>query len=182
MESSCAVVAYLPGWLAEFVDHLRQRFNPACAAWLAHVSILPPRPVHTTPQEALAVIREKCLLLEPFAVSLDCVSTFWPVTGVVYLSFSAGSQRLIALHDALNHGCLEREEPYPFIPHVTVAQELDEAGAQAVLGEVSRAWSHYKGETSFRIELLSFVQQAPENRWVDLAPIPLGSLLAPSRR
>ena len=182
MESSCAVVAYLPGRLAEFVDHLRQRFNPACAAWLPHVTILPRRPLHTTPEEALATIREKCLSLEPFAVSLDCVSTFWPVTGVVYLSFAAGSQRLIALHDALNHGCLEREEPFPFVPHVTVAQELDEASAQAVLEEVSRAWSHYEGETSFRIELLSFVQQAPENRWVDLVPIPLGSLLAPFRR
>ena len=182
MEPSCAVVAYLPGRLAEFVDHLRQRFNPACAGWLAHVSILPPRPLQTTPEETLAMIREKCLSLEPFAVSLDCVSTFWPVTGVVYLSISAGSQRLIELHDALNHGCLEREEPFPYVPHVTVAQELDEAGAQAVLEEVSRAWSHYKGETSFRIELLSFVQQAPGNRWVDLAPIPLGSLLVPFRR
>lgn len=182
MESSCAVVAYLPARLAEFVDHFRQRFNPACAAWLAHVSILPPRPLQTTPEETLATIREKCLSLEPFAVSLDCVSTFWPVTGVVYLSISAGSQGLVALHDALNHGCLQREEPFPFVPHVTVAQELDEIVAQAVLEEVSRAWSQYKGETSFRIELLSFVQQAPQNRWVDLAPIPLGSLLAPFRR
>ncbi|MBI4458641.1 MAG: 2'-5' RNA ligase family protein [Acidobacteria bacterium] len=162
--------------MAKFVDDLRQRFNPACAAWLAHVTILPPRPLQISMEESLATIRRKCLRLEPFSVSLDSVSTFWPANGVVYLSFSAGAQRLAALHDLLNQGGLAQKEPYPFVPHVTVAQELDETTAQAVLQEVSRAWEKFEGDTSLRIELLSLVQQAPGNRWVDLAPIALGSL------
>ncbi|MBI3895262.1 MAG: 2'-5' RNA ligase family protein [Acidobacteria bacterium] len=163
------------------MNRLRQRLNPAYATWLAHVSILPPRPLNASPEEALTLIREKCFSFEPFEASLDGVSTFWPVNGVVYMSFSAGSRRLIELHELLNQDCLRYQEPYPYIPHVTAAQELDEAGAHAVLKEVSREWADYQGETSFRIESLSLVQQAPLNQWIDLAPIPLGSLLAHPR-
>lgn len=126
------------------------------------------------------MVREKCALVEPFEVRLEGVSTFWPVNGVVYLSFGTGLERLIQLHDTLNCGNLAQEETYTYIPHVTLAQELDEAVTRDVLAEISRVWSRFAGDLSFRIESLSFVQQTSNNRWVDLAPIPLGVLLAPT--
>ena len=179
-EGNYSLVAYLPTRLGEFVDDLRKRLNPNFATWLAHVTILPPRPLLATPAETLALLREKCLVLDHFEAGVNGVSTFWPVNGVVYLSFSAGLQRLVEIHDTLNCGGLAHCEAYRYVPHVTVAQELDEAATQAVLEEVSREWSRYRGELTFRVEFLSLVRQDSDNRWIDLAPVSLGGRLAPS--
>src|SRR5258705_13583996 len=99
-DASYAVVCYLPGKLRNFVDALRRRFDPGLAAWLAHVTILPPRPLDRPMDEPLEAIRQRTASFQPFEVTLNGVSTFWPVSGVVYLTVSAGAQRLIQLHDA----------------------------------------------------------------------------------
>ena len=177
-----SLVAYLQGEMGKFVDSLRRRLNPGFAAWLPHVTILPPRPLGATPEEVLALIRQKCLFLDPFQASLGRVLSFWPVNGVVYLSFTAGFQGLVDLHDLLNRDGLAFAEPYPYVPHVTVAQELDEASLGTVLEEVTREWARYRGEISLRVESLSLVRQEPDRRWVDLGPIQLGRLLETSRR
>lgn len=181
-EVSCSVVAYLPGPLGELVDSLRRRLNPRFAHWLAHVTILPPRPLLANPEEVLPEMREKCQLLEPFEAQLSEVQTFWPVKGVVYLSMGAGSERLVGLHDRLNSGPLERVEPFPYVPHITLAQELDEAETRTVLEEASHEWARYGGQTAFRVESLSLVRQQEDQSWVDLAPLMLGGALKPVRR
>ena len=181
-EVYCSVVAYLPEPLGEFVDGLRRRLNPRFANWRAHVSILPPRMLSRAPEEMLDQFHEQCLALDPFEATLSEVHTFWPLNGVVYLSISQGSDRLTEFHDRLNSGGLGRIEPYPYVPHVTIAQELEEGEVRAVLHAASSEWARYAGTPAFRVESLSLVRQEPDQRWVDLAPIPLGSALKPSRR
>ena len=180
-EGNISVVAYLPGRLGQFVDDLRKRLNPRFAAWLAHVTILPPRPLCATLEDMVAQTRKQCLLADPFEARLDSVFTFWPANGVVCLSFSEGLRRFVELHERLHCGCLQGFEPYPYVPHVTLAQELDEAETQAVLEEAAREWACYKEAPSFRVESLFLVRRGADNRWIDLAPIPLGNLVKPSR-
>ena len=185
---NCSVVAYLPEPLGEFVDGLRRRLNPRFAHWRPHVSILPPRMLSQTPElsqapeDLLDPVREQCMVLDPFEATLSEVQTFWPVNGVVYLAIARGSDRLTEFHQRLNSGGLARVEPYPYVPHVTIAQELDEAETQAVLQEASREWSRYAGTPTFRVESLALVRQEPDQRWTDLAPLLLGGALKPSRR
>lgn len=177
-----SVVAYLPEPLGEFVDGLRRRLNPRLAHWRAHVSVLPPRMLSRPPEEMWDQLREQCHVLDPFEATLSDVLTFWPVNGVVYLSIAHGSDRLAELHDRLNSGGLARVEPFPYIPHVTIAQDLDEAETQAVLREASLEWGRYAGTPAFRVESLSLVRQQPDQRWVDLAPLLLGNVLKPLQR
>ena len=199
---ACSVVAYLPEPLEEFVDGLRRRLNPQFARWRAHVSILPPRLLFQAPElsqarpqepppslpslppmeDLLDPLREQCLLLDPFEATLSEVQTFWPANGVVYLSIAHGADRLTELHQRLNAGALARVEPYSYVPHVTIAQELDDAETHAALREASREWARYAGSRSFRGESLSLVRQEPDQRWTDLAPVLLGGALKPSRR
>src|SRR5258707_751942 len=101
-ENNYAVVVYLPGELREFVDKLRRRFDPSLAAWLPHVTILPPRPLQTPLEGPLDMIRKHCAREKPFDAAIGGVSTFWPVSGVVYLSLSPGEEKLVRLHDDLN--------------------------------------------------------------------------------
>jgi 2'-5' RNA ligase len=180
-DASCSVVAYLPGSLGQFVNGLRARLNPRFAAWLSHITILPPR-LCANPDEAVSDMREKCQYVEPFEAKLEEVQTFWPVKGVVYLSVSLGSARLAGLHEALNCGPLGRVEIFPYVPHITLAQELNEAETQAVLQEATFEWSRYAGPKTFRVESLSLVRQRQDLSWADLAPVALGSALNPARR
>jgi 2'-5' RNA ligase len=180
-EVNCSVVAYLPGALGEFVDSLRTRLNPRFAHWRAHVTILPPRLLPPDSQGFLAEMQAKCQLIEPFEARLSEVATFWPVKGVVYLAVSIGSEQLSALHDLLNRGLAARAEPYAFVPHVTLAQELDEAEVRSALGVASEERARYADTASFQVEALSLVRQLEDKSWLDLASVALGTALKPAR-
>ncbi|SRR5579884_2096484 len=181
-EANYAVVAYIPGKLGDFLDKLRCRFDPLYAKWMAHVTILPPRPLPQPIDPQLEMIRNQCALIQPFEAAIGGVSTFLPVTGVIYLSVSQGSDRLTNLHGALNSGRMARREPYPYVPHVTVAQLVNGNISAALITEVRQEWARYGGNPSFQVSSLFLVQQTSDNRWIDLAPIPLGGLLESSRR
>lgn len=170
-----AVIAYLPGQLGQFVDEQRDRLNPEYAVARAHVTVLPPRPLIFPPDELIESLRKRCAHREPFDVGIEGVGSFWPANGVVYLSISKGFDNLLALHRELNVADLRHAEPYPFVPHVTIAQDLDEAATQHAIEKVASAWAQYDGERSFRVETLCLVQQAEGHRWINLAPIPLSS-------
>ena len=178
---SYAVIAYLPGALGRFVDELRKRLNPNYASWLAHVTWLTPRPLLLPPAEIVTRLREHCSRQEPFDVAIGGVSTFWPANGVVYLEFSRGAEQLRELHGSANAGPLSHAEPFPYVPHVTIAQELDEVTTQRAFDEASQQWLRYQGPTSFRIESFFLVQQVSNARWRNLAPIPLSSFFYAAR-
>jgi 2'-5' RNA ligase len=178
---SYAVIAYLPGALGRFVDELRKRLNPNYASWLAHVTWLTPRPLSLPPPEIVALLRGHCAHKEPFDVAIGGVSTFWPANGVVYLEFSSGAEQLRELHHSANTGPLSHAEPFPYVPHVTIAQDLDEAATRRAFDEASQEWRRYQGPASFRIESFFLVQQVSKTRWRNLAPIPLSSFFYASR-
>ncbi|MSO19968.1 MAG: 2'-5' RNA ligase family protein [Acidobacteria bacterium] len=178
LDSTYAVVSYLTGPIADFVSGLRRRLNPIYGDWLAHVSVLPPRLLSWTVGDRdnrLAHLRERCRQIAPFEVSLDGVSTFWPVNGVVYLRVAEGLTQLAELHSLLNHNGMYSAEPYAYVPHVTVVQALDEVATQDALKEVSLAWTELPQPIRFRVDSLVLVGQDTPDHWVDIAPIPLGS-------
>jgi 2'-5' RNA ligase len=170
-----AVIAYVPGRLGQFVDQQRDRLNPDYAAALAHVTVLPPRPLDCPPEHAVRILREQCAQWEPFDVAVGDAGMFWPVKSVVYLSLTQGGDQLSGLHQRLNSGLLARAEPFPFVPHLTIAQDLNEVQTRAVLAAVSEEWARYDGERSFRIETLCLVRQGEGHCWINLAVIPLSS-------
>jgi 2'-5' RNA ligase len=180
-EANYAVIAYIPGRLGQFIDEQRDRWNPDFASALAHITVLTPRPLIFPQDELVESLRKRCTYREPFEISIEGVATFWPSTGVVYLSISKGFEQIADLHRELNVADLRLSEPYPFIPHITLAQGLDEARTQAVLAAVSREWSVYDGEKSFRVETLCLVQQAEAHSWLNLAVIPLSSFFYAAR-
>src|SRR5689334_23989962 len=101
-ESTYAVVSYLSGPVADFINSLRRSLNPTYGDWLAHVSVLPPRRLSgglNCEDDRLERLRAICHQASPFDLELQGVSTFWPVNGVVYLSISSGYDDLVSLHE-----------------------------------------------------------------------------------
>ena len=171
--SQFALVAYIPGPLAEFLDRLRLDLTPNCNP-RAHVTVLPPRPVDENAdlREMIEQLTEESRVAAPIEVTLGDIDIF-RASNVIYAGVARGERELHALHENLNAGQLEYDGPYPYHPHVTIAQDM---GAERVL-ELARIarerWAAYNGPRTFPVDCLSFVQNVAPGAWVDVAKLPM---------
>jgi len=170
--NSFALVSYIPEPLAGFLDRLRQELVPNCFL-RAHVTILPPRPIASTPEEAWRTIRTLAPLFAPFEVEMTQVEVF-PVTDVIHIEIGTGSEDMERMHTGMNVDGLSFNEPFPYHPHITLAQELkgDEVDE---LARVARArWAESKLPRKFRVDEVFFVQNTRRKQWLDLGESALG--------
>lgn len=173
---SFALVSYLPESLSQFLDKLRSDLVPNCFL-RAHVTILPPRQIKSSPEEARQELRDTVYNLDPIDIELSEIEIF-PHSDVIYVSIGRGHEELKRMHDALNKGSLAFKEFYDFHPHITLAQKLTPDQVDE-LGRVARQrWAEYKGSRSFRVETLTFVQDTRWHGWSDLEKFALGRLVA----
>src|SRR6266403_4597112 len=176
--NSFALVSYLPGPLAAFLDEVRHDFAPESRA-KAHVTVLPPRPLRPSAtaadkEAAWQELRELLRGVQPFKVELGEIEVF-PESQAIYVSIRSGQEELERLHDRLNVGRLAFQEPYRYHPHVTVAQDLPPEDVPAAAQFARWRWSECNHPRSFILERLTFVQNTPENCWIDLATLELTS-------
>lgn len=175
-----ALVAYVRSPVGEFVENLRRELHPALPHLAAHITFLPPRLLQGTESAALQVLAGICGQAEPFEVTLGDMQTFIPTTPTVYIRVAYGASRLQELHDQLNKQTLAFAEEWPYIPHLTIVKMVTEQAAEQALGIARERWRQYSGSRRILLDRLTFVREDAQNRWVDLAPIPLGgSLVSP---
>ena len=167
-----ALVTYIPDPLGRFLDDLRRELTPGCNPH-AHVSVLPPRPLAVKWQEAAAQARALTEGWAPFEIETAGLRIF-PVTNVIYLEIGAGAADLRRMHAAMNAGPLEFEEPFPYYPHITVAQEIPPPQVRAIYELAQQRWQEYRGNGVFRVERTVFVRNTLDNCWIDLAEYRLG--------
>jgi len=169
-----ALVIYIPDPLGRFLDDLRRELVPDSNPH-AHVSVLPPRPLEVSWQVASDEARNLMDGWSPFEVELTSIQVF-PVTQVVYIEVGAGALELRRMHAAMNRTSLAFREPFPYHPHITVAQEIPHAGVPDAHEIAQRRWAEYTGERGFRAERAVFVQNTIDNRWTDLAEYSFGAV------
>ena len=172
-----ALVAYVIGAAGEFVENLRRELHPAHTHADAHITILPPRPLCGPEPQAVELLSRVCLATTPFEVTMGDVETFIPTTPTVFLRVAHGAYRLRELRDQMNRDALAYNEPWPYMPHLTIVKtdEMDEA-LKAL--EISRQrWAAYADMRNVRIKSLTFVKGSGE-RWVNVATLPFGQPVA----
>ena len=172
-----ALVAYLKNPAGGFVENLRRELHPDLPHLAAHLSILPPRPLHGSESSALQVLERICGNEEPFEVTLGDVETFIPVTPTVYIRVQGGATRMIELHSKLNTEAMAFQEEWPYIPHLTIVKMSTEQAARTAFEIARERWAQYTGSRRILLEKLTFVREEVEHCWVDLAPVPLGRRL-----
>lgn len=170
--NSFALVSYIPEPLAGFLDSLRQELVPNCFL-RAHVTILPPRPITCSLEAAWQAVRTLVPHFDPFEVELSHVEVF-PITDVIYIGLSGGRAQLQLMHDGLNLAGLPCREPYPYHPHVTLAQELKSDEVDELARVARTRWAESKLPKTFRVERAVFVQNTRRNEWIDLGESTLG--------
>jgi 2'-5' RNA ligase len=167
-----ALVAYIKSELGEFVEDLRRELHPVHAHLPTHLTVLPPRPLQGSEDDAVAMLRERSAPVAPFQVELGEVESFLPITPTVFIRVSHAGYRMRELHDLLNRDPLAYAEPLPYMPHVTVAKLDSNEHAAEVLATSKTRWEHFPGSHRITVERLTFVR-GRGHTWTDLADIPL---------
>jgi 2'-5' RNA ligase len=173
-----ALVAYVRNAVGEFVENLRQELHPDLPHLPAHVTILPPRWLKGGEIAALETLEDICSQAEPFEVTLGDVETFVPVTPTVFIRVAHAAHRMRELHDRLNTQALACTEEWPYMPHLTIVKVSTEELAQQAYIFARDRWAMFVGSRHIPLSELTFVREQEQNRWVDLAGIPLGRSIA----
>ncbi|HEX4772450.1 MAG TPA: 2'-5' RNA ligase family protein [Bryobacteraceae bacterium] len=161
-----ALVSYVPDPLGSLLDNFRHSVSGSDQAQ-AHVTLLPPRalrvPLETASEQAASTLRA----FSPFEVELDAVHRF-PVTNVLYLGISCGSNNVRELHRALNTAGLAAHEQFDFQPHLTLGGPFPEP-SDAAEASVSNAWSKVQLSKRFLMDeivaLWANPLAAPQESW-----------------
>jgi 2'-5' RNA ligase len=169
-----AVVAYVRNQVGHFVEDLRRELHPDHAHLAAHVTVLPPRRLSGSEEEAIQSLQEHSARFPSFDVQLGDVETFCPTTPTVFVRVERFAHRFRDLHEELNTGPLHCNEQWPYMPHLTIVKMPELSGAELALVKSRERWANYSGKKSAHIEELTFVKESENNQWIDLATIRLG--------
>jgi len=129
---SIGVILRFPADIAEELQRWRASFgDPMAAVVPAHITLV----TTTMTQDWAATqlhVRNVARRQKPFMVTIAGTGSFRPVSPVVFLNVQDGFGECVNLHRQLQTGPLERELPFNYHPHVTVAHDvapesLDEA-------------------------------------------------------
>jgi 2'-5' RNA ligase len=168
-----AAVAYVRNPVGIFVEELRRELHPSHTHADAHITILPPRPLMGTEEEAVELLQEVCAAAQSFEITMGDVESFIPATPTVFIRVAYGAYRMRELHDQFNVNGLEFCEPWPYMPHLTVVKADTQHEAEQVLDIARRRWEKFKDGRKIRIDSITFVK-GNGDRWLDVAPLPLG--------
>jgi 2'-5' RNA ligase len=111
----------LQRWRQRLGDPLAMRVPP-------HVTLLPPTAI---PDERLPVVEEHLRRVaaeeRAFTITLRGTGTFRPVSPVTFVQLAAGISDCERLEQRVRSGPLYRETKFNYHPHVTIAQDVEDA-------------------------------------------------------
>jgi 2'-5' RNA ligase len=169
--SQFALVSYIPAPLSQFLDDLRIRLTPEAKPH-AHVTVLPPRPVHADLEEVKKGLTPALRDVNPIQIELGSIKVF-PVSNVVYLSIAEGESELRRLNRVLDQGALRFQTTFSYHPHITLAQDIPLEEVERLRRIAQEAWDSYDGERRFLIDSLWLVQNVVPDVWLECGLFPL---------
>lgn len=124
-KSRLGVALLLPSDIAAEVDGLRRALGDGALGRIPpHITLVPPVNVREEQiDEAFAVLRRAAATTPPLAVSLGPPATFLPHNPVLYLRVGGDHALLRTLRNAVFVEPLERPLTWPWVPHVTIADD-----------------------------------------------------------
>ena len=170
------VALLLPPPASTAVDALRGALgDPALGRIPAHLTLVPPVNVRDDRMDdALAVLRAAAASAPPvLELELGPVTSFLPVNPVAYLAVGGDTDELHALRDAVFVEPLARPLTWPFVPHVTVADEAPPERIDAAVVALAPC------RLPVRIDHLHLLEEGPGRVWAPIADVALGPAPAP---
>lgn len=158
------VALLLPPPLAGEVDGLRRALGDGSLGRIpAHLTLVPPVNVREDRLgEALAVMRRAAAATRPFTARLGPPDSFRPASPTVHLAVP-GDAPVQALRDRVFVDPLARPLTWPFVPHVTLAEEATDERIDAALAALV-AFS-----VEVRFDCVHLLREGPGRVWAPIA-------------
>jgi 2'-5' RNA ligase len=123
------VAIAIPEPHATVLSNWRRRVgDPAADKIWPHVTLLPPTPVPADSLDDIeAHLQSAASGSTPFVMHLSGTGTFRPTSPVVFIQIARGVSDCELLEAKIRSGPLHRELEFPYHPHVTVAQEIEDS-------------------------------------------------------
>ncbi|MDQ6728551.1 MAG: 2'-5' RNA ligase family protein [Actinomycetota bacterium] len=162
------VALLLPAPLDIEVDGLRRALDDGTLGRMpAHLTLVPPVNVREDRLgEALAVLRTAAAATRPMTVALGPPATFLPDNPTVHLPVDGDEWPVRTLRERVFVDPLARPLTWPFIPHVTLA---DEAAPERVVAALV-ALAGYRAEVTF--ERVHLLREGAGRTWSPIADAP----------
>ena len=149
--------------MGAFLNELRAELVRGCNL-RSHVTLLPPRLLASAPEVLTHELARRIPCLRSFDITLGDIEIF-DSTGVIYLGLRRGERELREMHDRLSEGVFAFDEPFPFHPHITLAQEIPADRRQEYLNHAQARWRACPHDRTFTITDLTFVRNVNRTRW-----------------
>ena len=163
------VALLLPPPFDREVDTLRRACDDGALGSIpSHLTLVPPVNVREDAMaDALRVLRSAAASVSPFTVQLGPPATFLPDNPTLYLEVAGqGLDALQKLRDRVFTSPLERPLTWSFVPHVTVADEMEPERIPAAI----KALAGYHATVTFeRVHLLEETKTAAGRVWNPIA-------------
>lgn len=146
------VISVPEPWASQLTDRRIALGDPLGEKVPAHITLLPPTTIRNADYEdVLSHLRAVASRHHPFKLRVEGADTFRPISAVAYLKITQGFNELTALEDDLCAGVLDVPKRFPYHPHVTLAQQVDDGILDEALafGETFEAEWTVKG---FRLD------------------------------
>lgn len=139
---------------------LQDKANAMRKRYDSHYSLISP---HVTLKETFTLtalelqpvvdqLREIAKELKPFSLIVYKYSSFSPTSNSIYMGVQE-NEELLKLQKKLNNDTLAQKEPYPFVPHITIGQDLNDDEFHDILGRLKMKDIHHE-EVCDRFQLL----------------------------
>jgi 2'-5' RNA ligase len=158
-----ALVSYIPDPLGSFLTELQQSLagDPTPQP---HITILPPRPLMLSLEDASLEVKRKLEGFTRFEVELGKVSLF-PETNILYLEVTKGSGALQELHNVLNSGLLHHDERFEYSPHVTISGPLEDVASGRKQAQAACSSSEMRFRFTVSDVVFLWQQDRNEKKW-----------------
>jgi 2'-5' RNA ligase len=162
------VALLLPEPVRTEVEGLRRALgDPTLPRIPPHLTLVPPVNVRDDRlPDALAVLRAAAAATRPLRLVLGPPATFLPTNPTVYLDVGGDLDALLVLRDRVFREPLERTLTWPFVPHVTIADELGPDRIPSAL----TALADYTAEVA--VDRVHLLQEGPGRTWEPIADVP----------
>lgn len=125
-----------------------------------HITLLPPTELDAHRlAEAERHLRAVAGRHQPFEIGLAGTDTFQPVSDVVFVTVSGGTDQCALLERDVRAGPLHRPVTFPYHPHVTVAHDVQQARLAAALEGLGR----YRA--AFPVTVFTLFEQGRDGMW-----------------
>ena len=128
------VVAIPEPWVSQLTD-LRLRLGDLAGSRIpAHITLMPPTPVGRDARaDVIDHLRSIASRHSPFRVTLSGTDSFRPLSNVAFMTLAEGAADCADLAEEIRSGPLDHETRFPYHPHVTLAQDVDDIALDLAL-------------------------------------------------